>query len=152
MRALEMTGDPRAVEPLRETAKQLIATLKGGDAAAHSKAADALAYIGAPAVEPLIAALDDKDWHIRMPVIYALGMTGDARAVEPLIAVFNEPFDDKHDVWHAVGDALQHLYRSGKLDPAAKQKILAVPKKNVSYSYEQDGCSKHIDYWIEIEI
>jgi HEAT repeat protein len=42
--------------------------------------------IGTPAVESLIAALEDKDWHVRQATVRALGRIGDARAVEPLIA------------------------------------------------------------------
>jgi len=48
--ALGQIGDARAIEPL-------IAALKGADNDVREAAADALIKIGAPTVEPLIAAL-----------------------------------------------------------------------------------------------
>jgi len=42
----------------------------------------ALARVGEPAVQPLIRALKTKDF--RRGALMALGMTGDARAIEPL--------------------------------------------------------------------
>lgn len=150
MSALEKTGDARAAEPLIDKAEQLIAEIKGDDPAARSKAESALAYLGAPVVETLIAALDDEDERVRRAAVDALGESKDSRAVEPLIAMFNQRY--KEPVCLALKDALKSLYRSGRLDPASKEKILAAPKKQISYSHEQDGCTKHIDYWIEIEI
>jgi HEAT repeat protein len=59
------------------------------------EAAGALGEIGdARAVEPLIAALKDKNSGIRYGAAGALGEIGDARAVEPLIAALK----DKHPV------------------------------------------------------
>ena len=46
---------------------------------------EALIQIGAPAVDPLIAALADSDFDLRVNAIEALGEIGDARAVEPLL-------------------------------------------------------------------
>jgi HEAT repeat protein len=103
--ALGQIGDPRAVEPL-------IAVLKDQHGNVRTAAAEALhrlawspdsgaagaAYwaakgewgkcveIGAPAVEPLIAALKDEDNNVRQAAAGALSQIGDARAVEPLIA------------------------------------------------------------------
>lgn len=42
--------------------------------------------IGTSAVDPLIAALNDKHWKICMTAAEALGKLGDTRAVEPLIS------------------------------------------------------------------
>jgi len=54
-------------------------------------AAEALGEIGdARAVEPLIAALKDKDREMRETAAKALGEIGDARAVEPLIAALKD--------------------------------------------------------------
>ena len=41
------------------------------------------------AVEPLIKALDDKDWWVHERAIDALAKSGDARAVEPLLGLMN---------------------------------------------------------------
>ena len=50
------------------------------------KVADILAEIGEPAIEPLVAALKDEQWHVRWTAAAALGGIADKRAVEPLIA------------------------------------------------------------------
>ncbi len=50
-------------------------------------AASALIEIGAPAVEPLIAALKHKWWPVRTNAAKILGEIKDSRAVEPLIDV-----------------------------------------------------------------
>ena len=79
-------------------------------------AAKAFVEIGAPAVEPLVAAL--KDEH-NMWAAEVLGMIGDARAVEPLIAALQ---NDDQDVrkqalealdkigWHPAGDEISARY------------------------------------------
>lgn len=51
----------------------------------QKKASDALFQIGAPAVEPLIAALKDANPDVRGNAAYALGLIKDPRAVEPRI-------------------------------------------------------------------
>jgi HEAT repeat protein len=58
-------------------------------------AAKAFVEIGAPAVEPLVAAL--KDEH-NMWAAEVLGMIGDARAVEPLIAALEHGYEGLRQV------------------------------------------------------
>jgi nitrite reductase/ring-hydroxylating ferredoxin subunit len=53
-------------------------------------AASALARIGTPAVEPLIAALDDRDSVVRLRAAWALGRIGDERAVKKLILTLRD--------------------------------------------------------------
>jgi HEAT repeat protein len=77
--ALGRIGDTRAVRPL-------IAALKDGDTAAT-----ALSEIGKPAVEALIAALNDKRREVRYLAVLTLGKIGDSRAVEALIATLKDP-------------------------------------------------------------
>lgn len=72
--------DIRTVEPLIEALR--LKTRLGG---AEGSAARALAEIGEPAVEPLIAVLKDSNDNVRIWAIISLGDIGDARAVEPLI-------------------------------------------------------------------
>ena len=72
--ALGVTRDARAVEPL-------IQALKDEDENVLWNANMALRSIGEPAMETLIK---DEDWHVRQAAALALGVTGDARAVEPL--------------------------------------------------------------------
>jgi HEAT repeat protein len=58
------------------------------------RAAHALAVIGRPAVEPLIAVLKVEDWRVRDNAAWALGIISDPRTVEPLIASL------KDQDWH----------------------------------------------------
>jgi hypothetical protein len=52
----------------------------------RAKATGALAKIGEPTVEPMIAALDDETQVVRIQAIKVLGEIGDARATAPLLA------------------------------------------------------------------
>lgn len=83
-RALGKFGDPCTVEPL-------IAALREDDEKLGIGASDALVQIGTPAVELLTDVLKDKDAiFVQEFAIRALGRIGDARAVEPLIAVLKD--------------------------------------------------------------
>lgn len=66
-------------------------------------ATDKLKRIGAPAVEPLIAALQDSHGHELSYTIAPLGEIGDARAVEPLIPFLK---DSDSAVRSATAEAL----------------------------------------------
>ncbi len=79
--ALGKIGDPRAVEPLGDV-------LREGRYAGAAVAA--LARIGTPAVETLLAAMKVGDPQVRRTAIEALGNIGDTRAVEPLLAALND--------------------------------------------------------------
>ena len=59
------------------------------DKGVRQAAAEALVKIGAPAVEPLIAALKDESFSVRQAAAEALGKIG-APAVEPLIAALKD--------------------------------------------------------------
>jgi HEAT repeat protein len=76
-KALAQLGDPRAVEPLIEA-------LMDSHSDVRSQAAFALNKIGAPAVEPLIAALRHPNPAVRWSVARILGSIGDARALPEL--------------------------------------------------------------------
>jgi HEAT repeat protein len=54
------------------------------------KQLDKCAEIGAPAVEPLIATLEDEAWHVRQAAAEALGKIGDVQAVESLITALKD--------------------------------------------------------------
>jgi HEAT repeat protein len=79
----------------------------------------------APAVEPLVAALRDRDDRVRKAAARALGGAGDARAVKPLVAALN----DTEDGWlrHYAAEALGKLGNAGAVGPleAALQDPLA---------------------------
>jgi HEAT repeat protein len=110
--ALARIGDPRTVEPLiaslksnsidyasqivvvealgkigdARAAESLISLFGGGVDEMRETAFAAVISIGAPAVEPLIAALSHKKVMVRNIAAQALGRIADPRAVEPLIA------------------------------------------------------------------
>jgi hypothetical protein len=77
---------PPDVEALKAkgNVKKLIKTLDYDDYDVRQRAIQALVEVGEPAVEPLIAALQKKNFK---GAAEALGQIGDARAVEPLIAM-----------------------------------------------------------------
>jgi HEAT repeat protein len=65
---------------------------------------DKCVEIGSPAVEPLITAFEDKDWHMRQAAAEALGQIDDARVVDPLIAAL---YDSSKNVRRAAAGALE---------------------------------------------
>src|SRR4030042_3481139 len=96
--ALGDIGDPRAVEPLIEA-------LKNDEfSGVRWIAAEALSKLGAPAVAPLIGALQHHNDDVRWKAAIALGEIGDPRAVEPLIALLcDEDRYVKGRAAHALG-------------------------------------------------
>jgi HEAT repeat protein len=56
-------------------------------------AGHALAAIGPPSVDPLIAVMSGKDWRVRRNAILALGQIGDSRGVEPIIRALKDGDD-----------------------------------------------------------
>lgn len=83
IRTLGRSGDPRAVQPL-------IALLGDGHRSTREHTVRALGALGVVAVEPLIQALEDPDWHVRTGAAVALRIIGDERAIEPLIKVLGD--------------------------------------------------------------
>jgi HEAT repeat protein len=95
---------------------QLIGWLQDKNRAVRSEAARSLGDAKDPrAVEPLVAALNDKG--VRLSAITALGKIGDSRAAEPLIAALK----DTDDVVRAY--AAQALGRIG--DTRAVEPLIA---------------------------
>ena len=115
-KALGEIKDPRAVEPL-------IAVPKDYYSGVRYAVTEALVKIGAPAMEPLIAALkdkDSKDSDVRQAAAEALGEIKDPRAVEPLIAALK---DEDSDVRAAAAYALGEIK-----DPRAVEPLIAALK------------------------
>jgi HEAT repeat protein len=70
-------------------------------------AADQLGKIGKRyATEPLIAAISDSHWLVRLHAAKALGRIGDPRAIEPLVRAFK---DENKSVRSRVVTALGHF-------------------------------------------
>ncbi len=74
----------------QERVRELIRDLSHRNEDIRWAAASALARIGAAAVEPLIAALDDKDSVVRLRAAWALGRIGDERAVGKLVSTLRD--------------------------------------------------------------
>jgi HEAT repeat protein len=95
--------DARAIE--------LLVTALGDDVEyVRKNATESLVEIGAPAVEPLIAAL--KNDNVSLVAAEVLGEIGDTQAVEPLIAALK---DDK--VSHVAAQALGKIGDVGAVEP-----------------------------------
>ena len=62
-----------------------------------------LGKIGSSAVDPLIQALQDKDYQVRSRAAYTLGEIEDDRAVEPLIQALSD------EEWVVRGNAAEAL-------------------------------------------
>jgi hypothetical protein len=109
LRALAHFEDPRALEALvaalqdqsrsirieairslgkialPETIPPLLLMFKDENRMVREAAVKALAGKGGVVVEPLIRALVDSDWHVRMGATIGLRIIGDERAIDPLI-------------------------------------------------------------------
>ena len=90
----------------------------------RSLAAKALGQIGdAHAVEPLVAALQDKDSDVRLKAAEALGRIGDAHAVEPLSAALRDEdryWSRQYNVQKAAAGVLKKICTPEAL-PALEQ-------------------------------
>ena len=85
VKALGVLGNERAIEPL-------IAVLRDKDDKVRTEASQMLGRLGNAAVEPLIDILRDEDQEVRRKAVVALGIIGDERAIEPLLAAFNDEY------------------------------------------------------------
>jgi len=99
-RALGQLGDPRAIEHLVGSAGQgdqtnaettsVLSRLASEDRGTRELAFESLALMGESAVDTLIEALDEESAKVRHGAAEALGKIGDARAVDPLIALLEK--------------------------------------------------------------
>jgi len=110
--------------------------------------------IGAHAMEPLIAALGDRDNSVRRSAAEVLSKIGDSHAVEPLIQLFKDVGYEVKSLkdcenWNASALALRMLYQTGKLGIEAKQAILSQREKIIQGSHG-DYTTKipHIDFFV----
>jgi HEAT repeat protein len=95
------------------------------DARVREAAAQALGTFGdADAVQPLIAALQDKDGPVRWAAARALGKIGDARAVNPLLHCLETSTN-----WDAVKEALSGIRAASTVE--AMIAALKTPKLKI---------------------
>jgi HEAT repeat protein len=108
--------------------------------------------IGAPAVEPLIVALDKFELNVYCAAAAALVRIGDARAVKPLIAKLQDS-SMRGSHRRSAAEALVALYQSGRLDEEHQRLALAqrptITSAHDDYPYHEDeifnGCHFHDD-------
>lgn len=107
-KALYVTGDGNAVEPLIEVLNDTEWTIR-------MNAAIALGQIGdKKAINPLIQLLDDENWKVRFCAAGALGEIGDDSAVLPLIQKLN---DNDPDVRERAAQALGDIGNNTAVNP-----------------------------------
>jgi len=105
-RALGQIGDARAVEPLIAA---LIDALKNYDQNTATVATEALVKIGAPAVNPLIAAIRNGN-----KIVNVLEQISDVGAIEPLVMALK---DDNRDICQAAVKALERIGDARSIEP-----------------------------------
>ncbi|MEA1906670.1 MAG: HEAT repeat domain-containing protein [Euryarchaeota archaeon] len=100
---LGLIGDERAIEPLMN--------VLGGDVFSDAEwgvqqtAAKALSFIGAPAIEPLINAIEGRNVCLRQGAAWALGGINDEKVVEPLVKALDDDDDGvRQAAAYALGD------------------------------------------------
>jgi HEAT repeat protein len=123
--ALVKIGDPRAVYPLLKAIPEM-------NKEGKEMIFGAIASIGEPAVNPLIVALKDEDFGVRMDAGIALGMIGEP-AVEPLIGVLrgedSEGSEDGYQVQEPEFIRWTAAYTLGKIgDPRAVDSLIEALK------------------------
>jgi HEAT repeat protein len=115
----------------KDAIPELVNDLKSEDKYLREDAIEMLRKIGEPAVEPLIDALDNEEWHVRQSVAAALGRIRSSRAVEPLINALNdEHWDVRRTAAFALGKmgdgkALKPLEETAKKDTSSDVRMAA---------------------------
>ena len=133
---IEKMGGERDVAGL---IKALGCNRTGVPQAAHA----ALVKIGPPAVELLIAALKDSDSDVRKQAKYVLGDLGDARALEPLIALLKENSDEY--VLAGIVRALGNFGDARAIMPLIALRMPQGTGRQYGYVYEGDYLTNCID-------
>ena len=145
--ALGDIGDPLAVEPL-------IGILSSEHETVRMAAAEALGKIGAPAIPPLIAAHRSGGMYRRAAAVKALVLTGDDRAVKPLLASLR---DYDWLVRRTAAEGLVTMFRAGTLDQANQVQILAYrvaitnPHNDRFYEPSDYDHGDHVDWGTDVK-
>jgi HEAT repeat protein len=108
-RALGNVGDARAVDPLFA----ILRRPHKKDDDLQKAAGGALGKIGAPAVDRLLAALDDKDDFVRTYAAVGLGESKDARAIPALVRHLGDEYGESSSLQFEVGQALNKIGPQG---------------------------------------
>lgn len=125
IKVIEILGiirDTRAIGPLIDILKlENNPNIRG-------EAAGALVRIGAPTVEPLIAALKDENKNVRYEIAWALGEIRDQRAMKPLITILQK--DKDADVRRTAAWAVGRVYSYNMLKDFSIIKLLFASAKS----------------------
>jgi HEAT repeat protein len=119
MQALIKIG-PDAVRPLLETFKDRNLRRR-----VHQQVLRVIVDMKARAVEPLLAALDDENFHVRGYAIALLGKLGDERTIAPLIRLF---VDDAR-VQETVVNQLPRLEERAVLEGGHADRDVHLPRE-----------------------
>ena len=75
----------QAIAGNRVSIQSLVADLGNSNGRMRIQARETLVRIGSQAVEPLMLALKDRNWHVRWEAAKALGGIGDPKAAPALV-------------------------------------------------------------------
>lgn len=103
--------------PRKTALERCLEALKSGDTSVKAAAIATLQDIGEIAVRPLIEALKDPDYVIRIAAADALGEIGDEGAIDPLTQLFN---DDREDVRIAATSSIGRIGGQHSIKPLIK--------------------------------
>jgi HEAT repeat protein len=84
------SSPPRSADKLAAAVQSLMALLSGRDGLRRQLARRSLVAIGEPALEPLTAALRDRDLNVRWEAAKALGEMGDPTAAPALVRALED--------------------------------------------------------------
>lgn len=117
--ALVRIGAP-AVRPLLETFRDRAQRRR-----VHNQVLRIIMDIKSRAVEPLLEALEDENFHVRAYAVALLGKLGDERVVEPLVRLFlTDP-----RLQETVVNALPPLEERGVLEAPSGDRDVQLPKE-----------------------
>jgi HEAT repeat protein len=108
-------------------------------------AAKILGKIGNPAVEPLIRALENDEYFVRVSAIEQLGRIGDKRAVDPLVKLLQD-----QDLIPFAAEALGRIGDKRAVDPLVKLYEEGYSPKEIVGALENIGDERAIDLFIKI--
>jgi HEAT repeat protein len=117
---------PKLPVPTADLVKSLVEVLKDSDAEVRINAGNALAAIGAPAVDALSATLADPSRDARAAAAYALGQMG-AEAAPAATALVRALKDVETDVRRQAAQALGRIVFAQRLQALTAQSPAATP-------------------------
>jgi len=134
--ALQKSCDARDINPLIEALH---------NSETRDYAAKILGKIGKPAVEPLIRALENDEYFVRVSAIEQLGIIGDKNAVDPLIKLLRD-----QDLMTLAAEALGRIGDKRAVDPLVKLYEEGHSPKEIVEALESIGDERAMELFIRI--